>query len=69
MTPSAFFLIPNTDLKDGSLPRSLLSWYLMFQVLFSSFQFKFAQCYTWAMKNIAKHKKLLNIFCIVYIRS
>ena len=25
---------------------------------FSSFQFKFAQYYTWMMKNIAKHKKI-----------
>ena len=36
------------------------------QILFSSFQFKFAQYYTWAIKNITKHKILLNIFCIVY---
>ena len=45
----------------------LLSWDLMPQVLFSSSEFKFAQYYTWMMKNIAKHKKLLNIFCIVYM--
>ena len=36
----------------------LLSWYIMSQVLFSSFQFKFAQYNTWVMKNIAKHKKI-----------
>ena len=57
-----FLVIPNTDLKGGSL----LTWYLMSQVLFSSFQFKLAQYYTWVMKNIAKHKQLLNILCIVY---
>ena len=41
----------------------------MSQVLFSSFQFKFAQYFTWVMNNIAKHtkKKMLNIFCIVYL--
>ena len=38
----------------------------MSQVLFSSFQFKFAHYYTWVMKNIAKHKKLLHIVCMVY---
>ena len=28
-----------------------ISWYLMPEVLFSSLQFKFAQCHTWVMKN------------------
>ena len=59
--PPRFSLIPNIWKKTP-----FLSWYLMSQVLFSSFQFKFAQYYTWVMKNIAKHTKLLNIFCIVY---
>ena len=27
----------------------VISYYLMFQVLFSSLQFKFAQCYIWMM--------------------
>ena len=35
-------------------------------ILFSSLQLKFAQCHTLVMIIIAKHKKLLNIFCIVY---
>ena len=35
----------------------------MFEVLFSSLQFKFAQCHTWVMKKKnAKHKKMLNRF-------
>ena len=45
----------------------LFSWYLMSLILFSSFQFKFAQYYIWVMKNIAKHKTMLHIFCIVYM--
>ena len=32
----------------------LLSWYLKSQILSSSLQFKFAQYYTWLMKNIAQ---------------
>ena len=39
----------------------------MSEVLFSSLQCKFAQCHTWVMKKVAKHKKRLNIFCIVNI--
>ena len=41
----------------------------MSQVPFSSLQFKFGQCYTQVMKPIkmAKHKKMLNKFCIVYV--
>ena len=41
----------------------------MSEVLFSSLQFKFAQCHTWMMKKVVKHKKLLNKFCIVYYIS
>ena len=40
----------------------------MSEVLFSSFQFKFAQCHTWVMKKKLQNvKKLLNIFGIVYL--
>ena len=46
----------------------VISLYLMSKILFSLLYFKFAQCYTSVMKKKkAKHKKLLNIFCIVYI--
>ena len=46
---------------------SLFLWYLMSKVLFSSFQFKCSQYYTWVMKSIAKHQqqKKLNIHCTV----
>ena len=40
----------------------------MSHVQFSSIQFKFAQCYTWMMKKIVKHKKyakyILHSICI-----
>ena len=52
--PSTFFAYPEYRF-EGWL---LYFVYLMSQVLFSSFQFKFAQYYTWVMKNIAKHKKI-----------
>ena len=48
---------------------TVISWYLMSEVLFSSLQFKFAQCYTWVMKKMQYIKKLLNIFCIVYLKK
>ena len=35
----------------------VISWYLMSEVLFSSLQFKFAQCHTWVKKKKVKHKK------------
>ena len=36
----------------------VISWHLMSQVLFSSLQFKFGQCYTCVMKKKKKKKKL-----------
>ena len=30
----------------------------MSEVLFSSLQFKFAQCHTWVMKKVVKHKQI-----------
>ena len=41
----------------------------MSELLFSSLQFKFAQCQTWMVKEVVKHKKLLNIFCTVYLQA
>ena len=64
LTPSAFF-IPNIDLKGGSC--NFVVSYVSSTVEFSSLQFKVAQCYTWVLKKIAKHKKLLNIFSMVYL--
>ena len=45
---------------------SVISSYLMSQVLFSSLQFWFAQCYTWVVKKIAKHEKIAKyiLYCI-----
>ena len=46
---------------------TVILWHLISEILFASLQFKFAQCHTWVMKKVAKHKKkMLNIFCIVY---
>ena len=46
----------------------LLSWYLMSQVLLSSFQFKFTQYYSWVMKILQDIKQnakyILHSICL-----
>ena len=65
LPPSAFFRLFRMQIWRMA---PVLSWYLMSQVLFSSFQFKFAQYYTWVIKfiktyRIAEHI-LHSILCI-----
>ena len=49
---------------------TVMSWYLMSEVLFSSLQFKFAQCHTWVMKKKnAKHKQKIARYFVHGIQS
>ena len=58
LTPSAFFFF-FLHLSRVPIWRMVIviSWYLMPEILLSSLQLRFAQCYTWVMKINAKKKK------------
>ena len=61
LTPFAFVRLSRIPIERKA---TLVSWYFMSHVLFSSLQFKFVQCYTQVMKKKSKTLKHIAIYIL-----